>query len=200
MNNQVNRIITFSTAIRLLREARQAIQENLVGNYRSIIEATNSNNKIIIFVDCDEATDHRTGTVRKQLFEAARLFKNYGGMIYALSSHDFPFFQNGNSRNFTRVFLNLDLDRKTRAILNIISNEENDNRKLLIFGSGDLLASVLTAARPGDVLADVSGTQIMDDNEEPIQSIMQSYRVVDYILFYLAVKLLLRRMEHDGQP
>ena len=94
----------------------------------------------------------------------------------------------------------MDLDRKTRAILNILSNEENNNRKLLIFGSGDLLASVVTAARPGDVLADVSGTQIMEDNEEPIQSIMQSYSVVEYILFYLAVKLLLRRMERDGQP
>ena len=80
-NEQSNRVVTFTTAIRLLREADRGMQDSLVGNYRSIIAAANSDNKIIIFVDCDEASDRNTGIVRVQLFESVRLLKKAGGII-----------------------------------------------------------------------------------------------------------------------
>ena len=86
-------------------------------------------------------------------------------------------------------------------MINILNQEEDAGRKLFVFGSGDLLALILSAARPGDVLADVSGTQIMeDDDDEPLLSMMQTYSIVEYILFYLATKLFLRRMETERRP
>ena len=200
-NEQSNRVVTFTTAIRLLREADRGMQDSLVGNYRSIIAAANSDNKIIIFVDCDEAADRNTGIVRVQLFESVRLLKKAGGKIYAITSHGLDYFRNGNTRNFTRIYHTLDINRKSTVILNILNQEEDAGRKLFVFGSGDLLALILSAARPGDVLADVSGTQIMeDDDDEPLLSMMQTYSIVEYILFYLATKLFLRRMETERRP
>lgn len=201
MNNQNNRIVTFSTAIRLLSEADRGMRDHLIGNYRSIINAASSGNTIIIFIDCDEAADRNTGIVRSQLFESARLFKKAGGKVYALTSHNLEYFRNGNTRSFTRIFHTLDINRKSTVLLNILDQEEDEERKLLVFGSGDLLAQILVASRPGDVLADVSGSQIMeDDDEDSLLPMMQTYSIVEYILFYLALKLFLHRMETRRQP
>lgn len=199
MNTGSNNISTFTTCLKLLEDANKCMKDYLrKDDYESVILAY-TKHQVAIFIDVDYARSEKDNYIRGQLYEAAELFSKNGGEIYAITSNPKSYFDHGNYLAFTDVFRVNPIDGDTNKV-NIIKQHAlwfKHDYDLFIFGN-DVMYSLLEQYKVSTsrhIICNVLGTTFLElyDHHSPCHY----YTVVEYILFYLSSKLLLKNIHSD---
>ena len=187
---------TFTPCFSLLNDADKCMKDFLSKeDYDSVI-LSYTKNKLAIFIDIDCAKSTSDFAVRGQLYEAAWWFKKKGGEVYALTSLSKSYLDNGNLFAFTKIYSVESGDTK----VNIIKNHEvyyKHDYDLYIFGNERMFSSFIMNKHNvtrRHIICNVKGTTFLELYKMHSPSV--HYTVVEYILFYLGIKLQLKNMEH----
>ena len=181
---------TFTPCFKLLDDADKCMKEYLFkADYESIISSY-SKHKVAVFIDVDYARSDKGFSIRGQLYEAAEQFKKNGGEIYAITSQPKAYFDHGNYLAFTEIF-SVDTSVNADAKVDIIKNHETSwkhDYDLYIFGNDKMYDSLEQQYKVrNNIICSVLGTTFLElyKNHSPYVH----YTVVEYILFYLSIKL-----------
>ena len=187
---------TFTPCFKLLDDADKCMKEYLLkADYESIISSY-SKHKVAVFIDVDYARSDKGFSIRGQLYEAAEQFKKNGGEIYAITSQPKAYFDHGNYLAFTEIF-SVDTSMNADAKVDIIKNHETSwkhDYDLYIFGNDKMYDSLEQQYKVrNNIICSVLGTTFLElyKNHSPYVH----YTVVEYILFYLSIKLYMKNME-----
>ena len=188
---------TFTPCLKVLGEADKCMKEYLFEeDYQKII-LSYKKNKVAIFIDVDFARADKGFSIRGQLYEAAELFKKNGGEIYAITSQPKAYFDHGNYLAFTDIFTvdnSINKDGKVNIIMKHDTWFKHDY-DLYIFGDDKMYSSLLQykGSIGGNIICNVTGTTFLElyNNHSPYLH----YTVVEYILFYLSIKLHMKNIE-----
>ena len=134
--------------------------------------------------------------VRIFLLEAVKLFAQAGGQIIALTSRlemvnmDY---ETSDNDPFSQIIYEPDFDVNKKAIQIINDAFIRIGFRKYVFGNKELVERLQNNVRPGDLLLNIDETEILalyelyDDNNH-----LQNYTPIEYILFYLTMKLQLQ--------
>lgn len=190
MNN-----FTFSHCMSLLEECKTEIKYNLFDHdYKAVRRAYEKNRKVIVYIDVDYARSHKYSGIRAQLFEAAELYHRAGGTIFAMTSQPLTYFDKGNINAFTDVIYgpNFDENDMAQRIRKDISVNGN-SCTMFAFGGSTMIDNIKGLLQNGDLFASVGpGSQMLEIYEDKFP--LKKYTVVEYILFYLTIKLLIKNL------
>jgi hypothetical protein len=155
------------------------LKEECSGFFEMINNAANDVRPIVAFVDVDVALDATNTHIRPQLFEAACYFKKYGNeTIYLISS------EKRVSGKKKMPIHNFKTDEEKASFVRSIMKDCNGCR-LLCFG-GSFINYLVTEARNGDIIMDLTDEEVSNENEDP--SNQDNYSILEHILLFIAVK------------
>ena len=188
--------ISFYEYFQKLEEAN-AILKRHIGpvDYELIVNSYNDKKCVSVFIDVDYARAINSNKIRGQLYEAAELFKKQGGCVYALSSKPKSYFDDGHYNAFGEVFCGPDVtnEDKINYLLNHYcwSKEEYD---IYVFGEETFCKELEEKAGNHHYVGiSVTGTTFLSlyDGHSPAVN----YTLVEHLLFFLATKRYLKRIE-----
>ena len=139
-----------------------------------------NNSGVCVFVDLDHIEDDY-GNVRKQFHEAVRCFLHFKcGNVYMISSKNRMM---GSGMARLPVYKCSTVESKASFVLDEM--ESNENSKFIICGHGEYLEKIASKLHQSDIMVDIGDEEsfeMLDHND------IEDYSLVEYILFYLAMK------------
>jgi hypothetical protein len=184
--------MTFSKCVSLLDEAKTILKLSLTESELETVITAYNVDTLIVFIDIDYARSYHYNGVRNELLEAVQLFREAGGTIYMLKTLNTNSTIPTNEYNDLRtaIISEPDFDTKTKA--DYISNDTfiRAGFRKFVFGDKELFNRLHPNERQGDLILNVEETELLElyDDKSPLRN----YTSVEYILFYLTVKLKLK--------
>ncbi len=184
----MNNNITFNDIMAIIEQGKIEIKDSLYEHdYEALNNAYATGNSVAVYIDVDYARSYRHTGIRGQLYEAAQMFRRAGGKVYAMTSQTMAYFKDGNASAFTDVYCGPEFDEETMA------RQIRSDMKMMIccstfvFGGETLYNNIKDKLNKDDMCASVVGTQMLEINENKFP--LRNYTVVEYILFYLTIKI-----------
>ncbi len=185
--------MTFSNCISLVDEAKTILNLSLTESEYETVATAYDVETLIVYIDIDYARSYHYNGSRRELFEAAQLFRQAGGIIYAFKSLNTEHPTNQyieNDNPFTAIISEPDFNDSKKAAY--ISNDAfiRSGFRKFVFGGRELFQLLHDERRQGDLLLNVEETELLKlyDDKSPLHN----YTAVEYILFYLTMKLKLK--------
>ena len=202
--------MTLTYCISLIEEAKSVLSNALTESDFQTVSTAYENEPVIVFIDIDYARYlhlHRVRSelsrsvqfngVRKNLLEAVKLFAKAGGQIIALTSRlemvnmDYEMSDNDF---FSQIIYEPDFDVNKKAIQIINDAFIRIGFRKYVFGNNELVERLQNNVRPGDLIINIDETEILELYElfDDHNDRLQNYTPIEYILFYLTMKLQLQ--------
>ena len=185
--------------IALMDKAKTVLSYALTETELETVRTAYNNDPIVVFIDIDYACSFQFNGVRNELIEAATLFRKAGGEVHALTSSLTMYnstlpIENGIIFNSVLYEPDLDVNKKAKHITNDTFIRVGFRK--YVFGNKELFEKLQPEVGLGDLVLNVEKTELLElyelyDYNNPLQN----YTPIEYILFYLTMKLNLNSFD-----